>query len=227
MKSQLGSVLVGLLPTSSVKVWLLRRLGHTIGRECTVSPVVLVRSQLDLGDNVRIGMGNVFKDLQQVRIRHNSRIGQWNWITAAPEFLQFAAEGVDACSLTIGEHSAITSRHYIDCSGSITIGGYTTVAGMRSTLITHGIDILPNRQTALPITIGSFALVGSNVKLVPGCNVPSRCVVAMGSVVVSGLDDEGYLLAGNPARPKKKVTGAYFNRRLGYVLASGADIADR
>jgi hypothetical protein len=54
----------------------------------------------------------------------------------------------------IGEHSAVTSRHYLDCTGGVTVGAFSTVAGARSTIFTHQVDITQSRQVWRPVRIG-------------------------------------------------------------------------
>jgi acetyltransferase-like isoleucine patch superfamily enzyme len=93
------------------------------------------------------------------------------------------------------------------------------VAGVRSTFMSHGIDVRINSQVATGIAIGDYCLVSSNVALAPGSRIPSRSLVAMGAVVVHGLKGEGMLHAGVPAVVRKDVAGgAYFSRPHGVVL---------
>ena len=118
----------------------------------------------------------------------------------------------------LGRNSAVTSRHYMDASGGIRIGDFTTVAGVRSTVITHGIDLMGSQQSVSGCSIGDYALVGSNVKLVPGAHVPERSLVAMGSVVIPGLEAPAALYRGVPAtRAKDLPPGRYITRESGPV----------
>ncbi len=72
------------------------------------------------------------------------------------------------CQLYIGRHSAITSRHFIDCTAGIKIGKYTTIAGIRTQILTHSIDLVKNRQDARPIEIGDYCFIGTNCVILPG-----------------------------------------------------------
>jgi acetyltransferase-like isoleucine patch superfamily enzyme len=210
-------LLVGLLPSCGLKSRALALLGFEIAKTARISPSVLWDVQtLIMSEQARVGFGNVFRNVRRISIGESSKIGQWNWVSAAPT-LVVASDSVGAGSLTVGSHSAITSRHYLDISGGIEVGEFTTIAGMRSTFITHGIDVAQGKQVATPISVGDYALVGSNVTVVPGANLPDHCLFAMGSVVIKGLSEPRGLYAGNPAQWRRTISGAYFNRKVGRV----------
>lgn len=170
-----------------------------------------------LGPRARIGHFTVFRDLQCLNLGADSTIGQWNWITAAREIL--AASGRDgAGALLVGPHSAITSRHYFDCTGGIRVGAFTTVAGVRSTILTHQVNVYESRQTCRPVHIGDYCFVGSDVRITPGSSTADRCTIAMGSVVAGKLEEADILYGGVPARPIKELgDAAYFCRTTGRV----------
>jgi acetyltransferase-like isoleucine patch superfamily enzyme len=63
-----------------------------------------------------------------------------------------------------------------------------------------------NRQRTLPIVIGDFAYVGSEIRMAPGSSLPSRCVVGIGSVVTGEIQADGWLIAGVPAKPIKELS---------------------
>jgi acetyltransferase-like isoleucine patch superfamily enzyme len=119
----------------------------------------------------------------------------------------------------MGPHSAITSRHYIDCVESVTIGAYATVAGMRSQFFTHSLDLEQSRQSAKPITIGDYTMIGTGSILLPGACVPDRAVLGAGSVVTGALTQPLHLYAGVPAKPIRKLSPSlkYFNRTHGHI----------
>ena len=167
-----------------------------------------------LAEGARLGPFSIYRDLVEILVGEHSDIGSWNWVTCAPNLV--TALNSDGY-LRIGNHSAITSRHYLDCSGGIAIGDYVTVAGVRSTFITHQISIERNEQTVAAISVGDYALLGSNVSIVPGARVPDRSLVAMGSVVARGLEEANSLYAGVPARRVRAIEGAYFTRSDGSV----------
>jgi acetyltransferase-like isoleucine patch superfamily enzyme len=97
----------------------------------------------------------------------------------------------------LGDGSIITAGHKIDFTDRVTIGRRSIIGGRNSSLWTH------NRQRTRPIDIGSFAYVGSEIRIAPGGSIPSRCIVGIGSVITSQLSLEGRLIAGVPAKSIK------------------------
>ncbi len=207
--------LVGTLPTSTFKNYLLRILGWEIGRSTEIGPGLYLRlTVVKLGDHVRIGPFNVFRDMAEVRLGARARIGQWNWISSALPLVEARGGGY----LRLDNDAAITARHYLDCSGGVSIGHHTTVAGVRSTFITHGIEWRSAAQTSSSIVIGDYCIISSNVALTPGTVVESRCVVGMGAVAARTVGPEGTLQVGSRVTAVKSgLEGLYFTRYKGYI----------
>lgn len=206
---------VALLPASELKNSLLRRLGWTIGKGACIEPcLVLDVGTVEVGDEAWIGAFNVFKGLRALKVGGYVGIGHWNWVSACREFREAGAD----CLLQVGAHSAITSRHYIDCSGGIRVGTHTTIAGVRSTLLTHGISWKSNVQTFSPIEIGDYCLISSNVQVSPGTIVGSRVVVGMGATVAGRLLDPGLYIQSRATLVKSDLGGEYFRREEGPIF---------
>lgn len=213
------SLLVGLLPSTRIKIWLLNRTGHKIDSTASIGPIILLGSTLlDIEADARIGSLSCFRGLTKVTLGRAAEIGQLNWISAAG-FLVGQSKSQNAGSLTLGAHASLTNRHYLDASGGIVIGTFATVAGVRSVFMTHGIDIEDNCLDTAEIVIGDYAMVGGSCNFVMGSQVPARSVVAMGSTVLKGLTSTETLYAGTPARAKKElpVNADYFTRINGKV----------
>jgi acetyltransferase-like isoleucine patch superfamily enzyme len=208
-----------LLTPGAIKRRLLRWLfGWEIDRSATLGMSLFYNvSQVRMGPGSRIGHFNVLRNLRSVELKSHAVIGQWNWITAATMLVDPPYVPTSGC-ITINDEAAINSRHYLDCAGGIEVGAATTIAGVRSTILSHQIDVATSRQTAVPIRIGSYSFVGSNVLVTPGASIPDRCVIAMGATVVGRLSQSGMLYGGVPARPLKSVEGGkYFDREKGFV----------
>jgi acetyltransferase-like isoleucine patch superfamily enzyme len=174
-------------------------------------------THVTLGPGARIGHFNVFRNLRCVELGANALIGNWMWITAATMLVDPPYVPTSGC-IRVGNEAAVASRHYIDCAGGVEIGDATTVAGIRSTIMTHQISAAHARQTAAPVRIGSHCLISSNVLIAPGAVIPNSCLIAMGATVVNELPSPGMLYAGIPAKPLKKVAqGEYFTREAGFV----------
>jgi acetyltransferase-like isoleucine patch superfamily enzyme len=150
-----------------------------------------------VGDHVRIGHLNVIRGGDEVVLGRYAEIIRLNEINSIPD--PDVVNPTDPRFL-LGEGSIITAGHKIDFTDRVTIGRRSILGGRNSSLWTH------NRQRTLPIDIGSFAYIGSEIRIAPGGGLPSRCIVGIGSVITNELTAEGYLIAGVPAKPVKELT---------------------
>lgn len=159
--------------------------------------IVIRVKKLKIGDHVRIGHLNIIRGGDEVKLGRYSEIIRMNEINsmADPEVVN----PIDP-RFSLGEGSVITAGHKIDFTDRVTIGRRSILGGRNSSLWTH------NRQRTRPIDIGSFAYIGSEIRIAPGGSVPSKCIVGIGSVITSELDAEGYLIAGVPAKPVKELS---------------------
>ena len=206
--------IVGLLPASRLKNAALRRMGWAIGHNVQIGPCLIAGvERARLGDGVSIGPFNVFRNLAGLECGDDVRLGQWNWFTASGHMRQAGGSGM----LTFGPQSSITSRHYVDCTGGVRVGAYTTIAGERSTLLTHGISWVTSDQTYDSIEIGEYCLLSSNVNVTPGSVVGDRVVVGMGATVAGNLTEPGLYVQPRAVLVKADLTGKYFQRQLGSV----------
>lgn len=178
---------------------------------------------LIMGKNSKIGHLNVIKGLTEVSIGISGSIGSLNWISGFPmntQSLHFSDQNYRLPKLVLGDHAAITNRHLIDCTDSVTIGKFSTFAGFRSQILTHSISITDSRQRSGPVVIGEYTFIGTGSIILSNSSLPSFSVLGAGSVLNKKYDEENFLYAGNPARPIKKLNydSAYFNRKIGYVI---------
>lgn len=182
------------------------RIGFSIidARECSIDDdvqighfnLVIGVRKLSIGDHVRIGHLNIIRGGEEVRLGRYSEIIRTNEINSIPN--PDVVNPIDPRFL-LGEGSIITAGHKIDFTDRVTIGRRSILGGRNSSLWTH------NRQRTRPIEIGSFAYIGSEIRIAPGGALPSRCIVGIGSVITSELTDEGYLIAGVPAKAVKEL----------------------
>ena len=211
------------MPSCALKTVLMRRvLRWEIDGTARVGPCLFRGvNKVVLDKNAKIGGFSVFLHMAQVRLGEGAVMGYWNWVAAAPTLRTATLDSRTAgraAQFELAEYAAITSRHYIDCSGGVTMGKFTVLAGVRSTILTHQVDTVRSEQTVHGVSIGCYCLVGSNVQIVPGTRIPDRSVIAMGSVVAGVLEEPGSLYAGVPARHVKRLAdGAYFARREGFA----------
>jgi len=149
-----------------------------------------------IADHVRIGHLNIIRGGDEVRLERYSEIIRLNEINSIPE--PDVVNPTDP-RFSLGAGSIITTGHKIDFTDRVEIGRRTIIGGRNSSIWTH------NRQRTRPIEIGSFAYIGSEIRIAPGGSLPSRCVVGIGSVITSKLTEEEYLIAGVPAKPVKRL----------------------
>ena len=87
----------------------------------------------------------------------------------------------------------------------IEIGEYCTIS-TDVTFITHdasvGAFLGRNKKSDLcgRIKIGDNCFIGNNTILLYGVSLPSRTLVAAGSVVTKSIAEEGCIIGGNPAK---------------------------
>ncbi|GER21701.1 hypothetical protein NCCP1664_01980 [Zafaria cholistanensis] len=208
-------IVVGALPAGKIKNYLLRRAGWIIGDNVQIGPSVFVRiKNVSIEGGSRIGPLNVFRDLNLLHMESGSVIGQWNWVSSAPSIA-----GQQGGKLHLGAESAVTSRHYLDVSGGVIIGSYTTIAGVRSTFVTHGIDWRSSQQRVQQIVVGDYCIVGSNCALTPGVSVASNVVVGMGTVLAkdSALSGNTLVIGPRGSASSNDLSGQYFTRERGFV----------
>jgi len=216
-----------LFATTFVWPWPLRRIllgwlyGYRIHPEARIGFAWVRPKKLVMGRRASIGNLTLCKGLELLELGDWASIGKLNWITGFPAGhpVHFACDIGRIPSLILGDHSAITNRHILDCTSPIRIGKFTTVAGFRSVFLTHSIDLGASRQSSKPIEIGDYAFVGTSCVVLGGSRLPSRCVLGAGSVLNKSYVEELVLYAGVPARSVKILDAdlKYFLREVGYV----------
>ena len=159
--------------------------------------IVLGVGKLALADHVRIGHLNIIRGGEEVRLGRFSEIIRMNEINSIPD--PDVVNPVEPC-FSLGPGSVITTGHKIDFTDRVDIGRRAIIGGRNSSLWTH------NRQRTLPIRIGDFAYVGSEIRMAPGSSIPPRCVVGIGSVITGEIESPGWLIAGVPAKPIKELS---------------------
>ena len=169
-----------------------------------------------------IGHFNTAIHLDYMYLGKNATIGRNNWITGFPTGTgskHFSHQSERKSELILGDESAITKKHHIDCTNSITIGKYVTIAGYNSQLLTHSIDIYEGRQSSKPINIGDYCFIGTSVIILGGASLPPYCVLGAGSVLNKSYEEKYAIYAGTPAKLVKQISqnAKYFTREKGFV----------
>ena len=206
---------IGIFPGFKIKNLILRALKLEIGRDSRIGSILIWDvAHFFVGEGSTIGAFNVFRDLQSFKIGSGSIIGHFNWISGAKVLV---AKGAP-CRFEMKNESALTSRHYVDATGFVEIGSYSTIAGVRSTIISHGINWKTNEQTFSQVKVGDYCIIGSNVAIPPGSLIPSNSIVGMGATFDPRQSVEsGLFIASRASSIKTNLEGEYFRRRNGKV----------
>ena len=170
-----------------------------------------------------IGHFTVAIHVETIQLEEQASIGRNNWITGFPSntnSLHFKHQVGRQSRLLLGESSAVTKNHHLDCTNTIEIGRFATVAGYQSQFLTHSIDVFENRQDSAPITIGAYAFVGTNSVVLGGSNLPAYSVLGAKSLLNKPHVEEWRLYGGVPAKELSIIpkTAKYFTRNEGFVL---------
>ncbi len=179
--------LVGILPPSLFKNIALRLLGFRIGLKTRIGISILWNlNSIELEDSSKVGNFNVVRNLKKFKLGSSSSIGNFNWITSNVEDIDRTT-----ASLIMGRESVITSRHYIDCAGGVELKENSGLLGVRSTVMTHGVDPKYKLQKYHVLEIGRRTLIGSNSVIVPNTIIPEDCYFGMGSLIAGGSYQPG------------------------------------
>jgi len=221
MRSLLRPIVV-LLPWP-LKRFLLRKLyGFELHPTSRIGLAWVFPAKLAMAEGSCIGHLTVCKGMELVALGKHATIGRLNWISAYPlnRPPHFAHMPARKPHLTVGEHSAITHRHIIDCTDEVIVGSHATIAGFRSQILTHSIDLSECRQHAKPVRIGSYTFVGTACTILGGSVVPDYSVVAANALVNKAHEERYRLYAGVPAKPVSQLDPnmKYFSRTTGYVV---------
>ncbi len=210
--------IIGMFLPRPLKLCVLRHMcGFEIAAGARIGFSLVICDELTMKPGASIGSFCVIRRVGRIQLGEHARIANFNWITSIPE----QAFGVVKRnrSLILGDHTAVTGRHYIDVQESVTIGHHTTIAGVRSTLLTHEINIGASRQECRPINIGNYCFIGSGCIILSGAVIGDCCVLAAGAVVPRGVYAGPALYGGVPAKLLKSLDGnsVYFKRSKGHV----------
>ena len=207
-------VMIAMLP-SFVKTPIYRLLfGYDIGKKVRIGFSVIYADMCVIEDNTSIGNLNLFVGTSNLRIGEHSKIGHLNIFRGGDEInigryteiirlneINSIPEPIAANSLdprfVLGDGSIITTGHKIDFTDMVLIGKRAILGGRNSSLWTH------NRQQTKPILIGDYSYIGSEIRVAPGGEIPSSCIVGIGSVITKKLEGEYNLIGGIPAKVLK------------------------
>lgn len=208
--------------------WQIRRfflvnvLGYHIDTTAKIGLSIILSKNLIMEAHASIRSFSFCNAIDLLRIEEYGTIGTLVYITGYSTALKdhFCHVGNRKCELHLGSHSAITSRHFIDCTAGVVIGKFTTIAGIRSQILTHSIDLKLNRQHAISVEIGDYCFVGSGCIILPGSKLPSYSILSAFSLLNKAYSDQLWFYGGIPTKPIKQLElhdVRYFSRVKGIV----------
>ena len=214
---------IAALPWPLKRLLLQRLFGYHLDPGARIGLAWVYPRRLSMAAGSRIDALTVAIHLDELNMGEMASIGRGNWITGfatGTDSPHFAHQPDRCAALLLGDHAAITKNHHIDCTNRISIGPFTTIAGYRSQLLSHSIDLQHNRQHSEPITIGAYCFVGSNCVILGGSVLPDHSVLGALSLLNKAHSQPWSLYAGQPARRLKAIEAgaAYFSRRQGFVV---------
>jgi acetyltransferase-like isoleucine patch superfamily enzyme len=210
-----------LLPWPLRRFLLVRFWGYKIHPTSRIGLAWVFPKHLCLEAHAQISHLTLCKGLDRLHLKEYASIGRGNWITGFPTgpSRHFAHQPQRIPELVLGRHTAITNRHLIDCTASVTLGDFTIFAGYNSQILTHSIDFEGNRQSSAPIIIGEYCFVGTNCVILGGSRLPDHSILGAKSLMRGAFSEEYTLYAGTPAVKCKALPTdwKYFRRSEGYI----------
>ena len=214
-------LLIPLLPWPLKRLLLQRIFGYSLHPSARIGLAWIYPKHLRMAEGSRIDHFTVAIHLDSIELGEHATIGRSNWITGHPggSDKHFHHQKDRRPHLILGEHSAITKRHYLDCTHEIRIGKFTTLAGHNSELLTHSIDVIAGRQDSHPIEIGDYCFIGTRCVILGGARLPDRSVLAAGAVLNKAFDASFSIYGGVPAKHLKDLPteALYFHREIGFI----------
>ncbi|MDE1947008.1 MAG: hypothetical protein KGI35_00175 [Burkholderiales bacterium] len=206
-KLRLGATAIAALLPGPLARWALNALGHRIaaGARIGLSLLLVERIAMERGSwighfNVmhirrlamrsgsHFGRRNLIRGPLSIALGPRSIIGNRNKIVRGP----LGEVTVGPALLRLGELSSFTADHRIDCTASVRLGDFTTVAGVGCEIWTHGYihDTAGAGRYRLDgrVTIGSNVYIGSSCIVTAGVHIADGVIVGAGATIARSLE---------------------------------------
>lgn len=199
---------VALLP-SWLAVPLLRLIGHKVKPHVKIGFSLLLVDRLYLDEHSNIGHFNLLY-CRRIVLRQTASIGNMNvvygpvsvWLGSGSKLgnrnhVRRAKPPVTYGSalLKMGKVSAITASHIVDCTCSVILGDYSTVAGQGSQIWTHGYyhcaEGIDRFRVDGRIYVGNNVYIGSASVITAGVRIANHVIVGSHSSISKDLNRSG------------------------------------
>jgi acetyltransferase-like isoleucine patch superfamily enzyme len=188
---------------------ILNLLGHKLASDCRLGFSLVLTDRLFMKSGARIGHLNLI-NINRLLMRKDAYVGRTNIINGPIDIVLNekvaignrnkiirAPLGVTSgkATLRLGKLAKITANHLIDCTQSIHIGHYSTIAGMGTQIWSHGYI----HETSGPdryridgkVRIGDNVYIGASCIISMGVNIVDGVIVGAGATVARDLDEAG------------------------------------
>lgn len=195
----LSALLAGLFPTRLVRP-LMNLMGHRIAPGARIGFSLILVRRIHMGRQARIGHFN-FVVLRRMVLRDGAYLGRMNIVHGPLSLWLEAKAGIGNTNkivrgpagpvtsgpamLRLGRLSKITADHRIDCTESVHLGHYTTLAGVGSRLWTHG--YVHDLEGPGRYRVDGSVHIGNNVYIGAGCTISAGVSIASGAMVGAGV----------------------------------------
>src|SRR5690606_3627506 len=151
--------------------------GFNIEKSARIGYSIILADSLVMEKESLITNLNFVNSIDKIHLDPFSKIGRLNWVTGANSNSSMFRDPNRKCELILGTHARITGQHHLDCTGGIYIGDFTTIAGTRSQILTHSIDMKLSKQVANPVHIGKYCFVGTASIILKGAQLPDYSIL--------------------------------------------------
>jgi acetyltransferase-like isoleucine patch superfamily enzyme len=194
----------------------LNLLGHSVGGRARIGFSLVLADRLVLQDGARIGHLNLLM-MRRLVMRSGARMGRRN-VVHGPVSIAMGEHALignrnkvlrapqgSVCPgpalFRLGELAGITGDHRVDCTRSVRMDDFSTVAGAGTQIWTHGYvhdQEGPGRyRIDGRVRIGRNVYVGSACVVTAGVSIADGAVVGAGATVARSLSEPGlYVSAG-------------------------------
>ena len=195
--------LIGFALPWPLRRWLLcKLLGFSIHPTAQVGFSLIYADEVVIDKKARLGHLNYIGRLDRFVMGEESVIARYNWIPGLAKSVDtpfYKGRLNRRSDLILGRGALITTWHLIDCTDAVVFEDYASLAGARSQILTHGIDILRNRQACGRVHLGAYTIVATGSIVLKGVTIADRCIVGAGSTVINSVKESYSWVAGNPA----------------------------
>lgn len=213
LRKTFSAVLLFLIPTFLVR-HLLNVFGHRIHENVRIGFSWIWCDLIALERGVRIGHLNLII-ARRILLRERAYFGRWNVVKGPIDVIlsKRASLGSSikvlrgpigvssgAAQLWLGELAKLTALHRVDCTQTVRIGAYSTVAGAASQIWTHGYVHALEGQGRYRIDgrvdIKNNVYIGSACLISMGVRIGSGVIVGGGTTVASSIEEPGLYVSG-------------------------------